>query len=149
MKLDDLAAVHYPGCEKPREDSACPTNPVKALIGGHFRGGHEFDPCDAVIHHDGEWSFRRPLAAEEEYLGKAAIPRIGQFDVPATRLQDASSSRRFLAIIAAGRPGDLHLHESLGGEANHLPQNIGVERLFPRAREGSSSDRSSVVTWSR
>jgi hypothetical protein len=38
-----------------------------------------------------------------------------------------------------------HLHQTLGGEADHLAQNIGVGRASPRAREGSSSRWSSVV----
>jgi hypothetical protein len=83
IKLDNLIAVHRPGREILREYPTRRTNPVKILIGGLLRGGHEFDPSNAVIPDDGRRPLGRPFAIEKQNFGKTTIPRIGQFDVAA------------------------------------------------------------------
>jgi len=40
-----------------------------------------------------------------------------------------------LAVRGAGQRANLHLHQPLGGEADHLAQDIGVGRLFQKRAE--------------
>ena len=40
--------------------------------------------------------------------------------------------RAALAVGGAGQPLDLQLHQALGGEADHLAQEVGIGALFQK-----------------
>jgi len=75
----------------------------------------------------------REIAAFPQ-LGDAQLHRAGA-GLPqpvAVTVAMGNPLRTALAMGGAGQPLDLQLHQALGGEADHLAQEIGVGALFQK-----------------
>src|SRR5436190_22101594 len=119
------------------------------LAFGHAAGAHGLDQVvdragrDALdiglLYHRGERLLRHPARLEETREIRS-LPQLrdAQFYTAGPRLPVPvpvsvaldKPQRALLAVAGPGGCSHLHLHQPLGGEANHLAQQIGIRTLL-------------------
>ena len=113
---------------------------------GHAHGLHQVidraggDALDVgLLNHRRERLLRHPPGLQEA-REVGTLPQLGdlQLDSPSPGLPDpvavavamVYAIRRALAVAGADQALDFQFHQALGGEADHLAQQIGVGTLF-------------------
>ena len=92
-----------------------------------------------LLDHGGQRLLRHAARLQEAgEVAALAQLRNAQLDGSGPRLPDTVAIAvaldkpvwRALAMRGSCEAGHLHLHQPFGGEADHLPQNIGIRRLL-------------------